>query len=75
MHFINEGVIVDGNRVSIQFFGLGVTSYQCRLDEGELEFCASPLRYENLSVGMHKLAVKPIGCNGEIHVMKFEIVN
>ena len=75
MHFINEGVIVDGTRVTIQFFGIGVTSYQCRLDKGELVVCASPLRYENLSVGTHKLVVKPMGCNGEVLAMKFEIMN
>ena len=74
LHLINEGVTVEGTSASIQFSGTGGIGYQCRLNiEDNFVSCRSPLRYENLAVGKYTLIVKPVGCNDEKLLIKFEI--
>ena len=65
VNLINEGVNTEEGRTTVQFTGTeDVTGYSCRLDGGRFRPCRSPLRYQSLSSGRHKLRVRPVGCSG-----------
>jgi len=46
--------------------GSGVGSFQCRLDAGDWEGCASPARYAGLSEGDHEFQVRAIDAAGNV---------
>ncbi len=76
VHFINDGVTVDGRNATIQFVGMGsrrrgALRYQCSLNRSTFKYCSSPLHYTNLSAGKYTLRVNYLGCN-KINNIKFE---
>ena len=75
MHLINQGITQDQNTTTIQFVGTrDVTGYQCNLDRAkDFVFCRSPLHYEHLSIGEHRLVVDPVGCDGQKLSVKFVV--
>ena len=61
VHLINDGVVVNGYDVSIQFLGnRNVRTYLCKLDDGNFYSCERN-RYEELR-NIHKLNTVPINC-------------
>ena len=64
LQLINDGLTILENKVSIEFAGSpDVQSFTCRLDGMKTrERCRSPLRFENLSPGPHKLIILSNRC-------------
>jgi len=64
INLINGGVTVEGSNAVIEFSGSrDITGLTCTLDSGvPNSSCRSPLRFNGLSSGTHKLAVRPQGC-------------
>ena len=63
VNLINAGVVVNGNSATAEFLAVGAaTSFKCRLDKGRTDTCVSPLSYDGLSSGEHRLRIIPQGC-------------
>ena len=64
MHLINDGITVNDGDVTIEFAGTpDVSVIHCKLDNSKINTnCKSPLRYNSLDPGQHKVALRPRKC-------------